>query len=98
MKKASISEAKNALSALIDRVKGGASVLIVDRGRPVARLEPIGGHEVGDEGRLTRLVRDGIVRPARTGAPKTLLASAPPRLGQGASGLRALLDERRTGR
>ena len=38
MKKASITEAKNNLSALIDRVKAGASVLIVDRGRPVARL------------------------------------------------------------
>jgi prevent-host-death family protein len=98
MKKASISEAKNALSALIDRVKGGASILIVDRGRPVARLEPVGGHGASDEGRLTRLVRDGIVRPARTGAPKALLASAPPRARQGASGLRALLDERLTGR
>ena len=41
MKKASITEAKNNLSALIDRVKGGSSVLIVDRGRPVARLEPV---------------------------------------------------------
>src|SRR5438132_740680 len=39
MKKASITEAKNNLSALIDSVKGGSPVLIVDRGRPVARLE-----------------------------------------------------------
>jgi len=37
MKKASITEAKNNLSALIDSVKGGSPVLIVDRGRPVAR-------------------------------------------------------------
>ena len=41
MKKASITEAKNHLSALIDGLKGGSSVLIVDRGRPVARLEPV---------------------------------------------------------
>jgi prevent-host-death family protein len=41
MKKASITEAKNNLSALIDSVKGGSPVLIVDRGRPVARLEDI---------------------------------------------------------
>jgi hypothetical protein len=32
MKKASITEAKNNLSALIDSVKGGSPVLIVDRG------------------------------------------------------------------
>ena len=41
MKKASITEAKNKLSALIDSLRGGAPVLIVDRGRPVARLEPV---------------------------------------------------------
>ena len=43
MKKASITEAKNNLGALIDSVKGGSPVLIVDRGRPVARLEPVSG-------------------------------------------------------
>ena len=40
MKKASITEAKNNLSALIDGLKNGSPVLIADRGRPVARLEP----------------------------------------------------------
>jgi len=35
MKKASITEAKNNLSALIDSLKGGSPVLIVDRGRLV---------------------------------------------------------------
>ncbi len=39
MKKANVTEAKNNLSALIDGLKSGSSVLIVDRGRPVARLE-----------------------------------------------------------
>jgi antitoxin (DNA-binding transcriptional repressor) of toxin-antitoxin stability system len=28
---------------LIDSVKGGSPILIVDRGRPVARLESVGG-------------------------------------------------------
>lgn len=97
MKKASITEAKNNLSALIDSVKGGSPVLIVDRGRPVARLEPVRG--VGsDDNRLARLVREGVVRPARGAAPKTLFATRPPRTKKGASGVRALLDERREGR
>ena len=49
MKKASISEAKNQLSALIDSVKAGGAVLIVDRGRPVARLEAV-THDLSDGG------------------------------------------------
>ena len=98
MKKASITEAKNNLSALIDRVKSGASVLIVDRGRPVARLEPVTGTRPDDESRLSHLVRDGIVRPARGGLPKGLLGTKPPNVKKGASGLRALLDDRRDGR
>ena len=62
MKKASITEAKNNLSALIDDLKGGWRVLIVDRRRPVARLEPVTLGESDDEGRLARLLREGIVR------------------------------------
>jgi prevent-host-death family protein len=97
MKKASITEAKNNLSALIDSVKGGSPVLIVDRGRPVARLEPV-DERPDDDGRLARLVRDGIVRPARANLAKSLFATKPPRATKGASALRALLEERRKGR
>ena len=98
MKKASITEAKNNLSALIDSVKGGSPVLIVDRGRPVARLEPVSGARHDDDSRLDHLVREGIVRPARGSLPKSLFATKPPRVKKGASGVRALLDDRRDGR
>jgi prevent-host-death family protein len=36
-----MTEAKNNLSGLIGSLKGGSPVLIVDRGRPVARLERV---------------------------------------------------------
>ena len=98
MKKASITDAKNNLSALIDGVKGGSPVLIVDRGRPVARLEPVGGVHVDDESRLARLVRDGVVRPARGAVARAVLTTKPPRVKGTGSGVRALLDERREGR
>jgi len=98
MKKASITEAKNNLSALIDSVKGGSPVLIVDRGRPVARLEPVSGVPPDDDSRLGRLVRDGIVRPARGRLPKGLVNTKPPRVKKGASGVRALLEDRRDAR
>jgi prevent-host-death family protein len=99
MKKASITEAKNNLSALIDGLKGGSPVLIVDRGRPVARLEPVPtGLEAEADGRLLRLVRDGIVRPRRAVPPRTLFSQQPPRAKAGASAVKALLEERREGR
>ena len=98
MKRASITEAKNNLSQLIDHVKGGSPVLIVDRGRPVARLEPVTGLGSDDDSRLARLVREGIVRPARGVVPQEVLAAKPPRSKKGASGVLALLDDRRTGR
>jgi prevent-host-death family protein len=98
MKKASITEAKNNLSALIDSVKGGSPVMIVDRGRPVARLEPVGGLRSGDDDRLARLVRDGIVRPARSALPRRVITTGPPRRKGEVSGVQALLQDRRGGR
>jgi antitoxin (DNA-binding transcriptional repressor) of toxin-antitoxin stability system len=97
MKKASITQTKNGLSALIDGLKGGEPVLIVDRGRPVARLEPVtGGEEGGHSGRLSRLIRDGVLRPRRTSAPAAVFNTQPPRAG--ASAVELLVDERREGR
>src|SRR5271165_3000125 len=99
MRKASITEAKNGLSALIDSLKGGSPVLIVDRGRPVARLEPVSAdHEAGQDGRLARLVRDGLVRPRRTRPPRALFGGEKPPALAGASAVEALIEERREGR
>lgn len=66
MKRASITEAKNNLSVLIDWVRRGETVLICDRNRPVARLQSVGpGDASGAEAPwLTSLVRDGMVAPA----------------------------------
>jgi prevent-host-death family protein len=97
MRKASITETKNNLSALIDGLKGGAPVLIVDRGRPVARLEPVTGSEEGEpSGRLSRLIREGVLRSRRSGAPQAVFDTPPPHAK--ASALETLLDERREGR
>lgn len=97
MKRASVTEAKNNLSALIDSLKGGSRVLIVDRGRPVARLEAVFGEDGGD-GRLSRLTREGLVRPRRSLPPRKLFATKPPRAEKHASAVEALLEERREGR
>jgi prevent-host-death family protein len=95
MKKISITDAKNRLSALIDGLKGGSPVLIVDRGRPVARLEPVSSAVEADQDRLSRLIREGIVRPGRASLTRTLFADRPPRAKGAASAVRALIEERR---
>jgi prevent-host-death family protein len=100
MKRATITEAKNGLSALIDRVKAGETILITDRGVPVARLEPAVTAD-DDEGRLARLERAGIIRRGRGRGrddPRWILDRPPtPTIG-GASVVEMLLEDRRSGR
>jgi prevent-host-death family protein len=80
VKRASITEAKNRLSALLERVRQGETVLIEDRGVPVARVEPVAGPAAGaDRGHLARLERQGILRPPRAARPARMLLSSPPR-------------------
>jgi len=99
MKRASITETKNQLSALIDAVRHGETVLILDRNRPVARLESVvSAGEKGAEGRLERLERSGILRRAKQEPGKDFLSGRPPKPSKGASILDALLAERRAGR
>lgn len=92
-----ITEAKNRLSALIDRVQAGESIVILERGRPVARLEPITAYD-DPTGRLARLERAGIIKRGSGKPPLELMRTPGPRLKEGASLLDALLEERREGR
>ena len=97
MKRATLTETKNRLSALIDEVKEGETILVLERGRPVARIEPtLSGSEV--VGRLERLERKGLMRRALEEPPTELLGQRPPKAKPGASVLGELLAERRAGR
>jgi prevent-host-death family protein len=94
----SITEAKNRLSALIDHVRGGETVLIMDHGRPVARLESAVAIDEAGQGRLSRLERAGIVQIAAKKLGEDLIKTAPPRARKNADVVRALLEERRESR
>ena len=99
MRRSSISETKNQLSALIDRVRNGESILITDRNRPVAQLVPVAqGSGAPSDVRLELLERAGIVRRARTPVPKVLRDKGGPPVRKGSSALDALLAERRESR
>lgn len=99
MKRASITEAKNQLSALLDAVRQGETVLILDRNRPIARLEPVirtTGQEA--DARIDDLERRGILRRARSPLAESFFKIRLPRPTGKASILEALLSERREGR
>jgi prevent-host-death family protein len=97
MKTASITQVKNGLSALVDQVRAGESILVTDRGVVVARLEPAGTGP-DSRGRLERLERAGLVRVGRAAPPVELIRVPAPRAEPGASVVQVLLDERRDGR
>src|SRR5436190_14614889 len=97
MRVASVTEAKNRLSALLDLVQSGETVVIVDRGRPVAKLESVRRDPMDASGRLARLQRAGIVHVG-SGELVAAILEPPPRARGGASALGHLLRERETGR
>lgn len=98
MKTATLTETKNGLSALVDQVQQGESVLILDRGRPVARLESVLSQAPDPDGRIARLERQGLIRRPTRSLPKDFFAGELPRTLDGSSVLEDLLEERRTGR
>lgn len=99
MKTATLTETKNQLSALIDQVRHGETILILDRGRPVARLTSVLAEDSSDpEGRIARLERQGILRRAKVAKPPDLFDRTLPSARDGGSILEALLNERDAGR
>jgi prevent-host-death family protein len=92
MEKTNISSLKNRLSSYLRKVRSGETVLVLDRNRPIARIEPVGG---ADE-RLARLEAAGLVRRATRALPLKLLAADRPRSRH--SVLAALIEERAEGR
>lgn len=95
MKKASITETKNRLSALLDTVRSGESVLIMDRGKPVARLDPVSMADSAESAAyLSQLERSGIIRLGGTKPAKLIVEQGPPKAKRGSSALRALIANR----
>lgn len=99
MKTATLTETKNHLSALIDQVRHGETILILDRGRAVARLASVLSEESNSpEGRIDRLERQGLLHRAQAPKPQDLFARPRPRARDGVSILDVLLEARRSDR
>ena len=91
MESANISSLRNRLSEYLRKVRAGETVLILERNRPFARIERVGGPPASD-GRLARLEAAGLIRRPTRPLPLKALAAPLPRAGK--SVLAALLDER----
>jgi prevent-host-death family protein len=65
-------ELKNRLSEYVSRVKAGASVMVTDRGQPVAELRPVSLENRGGLRRLSMedLVRAGLLTLGKPNHPK----------------------------
>ena len=97
METATITQVKNGLSAYIVKVRAGESILVTDRGVPVAVLEPVAKLVDWDE-RMERLERAGLVRRGTGRIPEAILRAPGPKVrGPGNPLVDAVIEERRSG-
>ena len=92
MKKVPVAALKASLAAHLAKVKAGRSLVITDRGRPVAILEPVAWDLDQDE-TLKALVLAGQVTPASDELPAAFFQM--PRIQDPKSKIRTFLDEER---
>jgi antitoxin (DNA-binding transcriptional repressor) of toxin-antitoxin stability system len=93
-----ISDLKNRLSHYLDRVRRGESVLVRDRDRVIARIDPAGRTEGAartDDARLDELEQRGTIRRGAGALGASWLKRRPK---VRADVVAALLDEREDGR
>lgn len=85
-----IRELRLNLSRYVARVRTGTEVIVTDHGHPVARLGPI----TDEEAHYQRLVREGIVTPAKR-KKRTSLPPPIPLEGEGPLVSEMILEDRR---
>lgn len=86
-----IRELRLHLSKYVARAKRGTEVVVTERGTPVARLVGIG--EEDDDALYARLVREGVITPARR-PKRTTLPPPIPLQGEGALVSEMVLEDR----
>lgn len=99
MRTATITETKNHLSALIHEVRRGETIIVMDRNKPVARIESV--EPLSDEShiaRIERLQRDGILCARRENRMDKVLTCRPVTTMGARSAVKVLVEEREAGR
>ncbi len=99
METTTLTKLKNSLSSIIDKVKKGESILILEHGRPVAQLTRIPQSEEAVEGFIAALEREGLVsRPESEPPSVTELRQRVGKKPLKFDAVQAIIDERRNGR
>ena len=97
MKSAGVADLKARLSEYLARVKSGEEVLVTDRGRPVARLVPVGAETIADDeaerARLAAMEKEGLLRLGSGSLPEDFFAKERPEDPEGLL-VEAVLEER----
>jgi len=75
MRAAAISKLKATLSEHIRYVKAGEEILVTERGKPVARIVPVG--DLHNDARRSDLIRRGILRPGKGRISPALIKRLP---------------------
>ena len=95
MKRVSVTAAKNQLNRLLAEVEGGETVLVVNRGAPVARIEPCSSAAYASDEAAEELIRRGTADPPSSAFDvETFLATPGPSLAPGVSASRLIAAER----
>lgn len=77
MKRVSITELKNRLSEYLRYVKRGDTLEVLERSVPIARIEAVPSPGEGEDARIARLEREGILRRPRTAPDRSILDREP---------------------
>ena len=97
MKRIAVSTLKATLSGCLAKVKAGDEVLVMERGKPIAKLVPLAKDSDGTFAQLHDLARAGLVRVGRGKLPAGFWKLPRPKDRKGRA-LQALLAERAEGR
>ncbi|MDF0644541.1 MAG: type II toxin-antitoxin system prevent-host-death family antitoxin [Nitrospira sp.] len=97
MKRTGVSTLKATLSACLARVKAGDEVLVMERGKPIAKLVPLRKGTDGTAAHLEDLARAGLVRVGTSKLPAGFWKMPRPK-DRKRRGLKALLADRAVGR
>ena len=90
----SVSRFKAQLSEYLRLVRGGTTLVVTDRGTPVAMVSPLPPTE--NEGSTASLIKRGLVTPPTKSLPEDFWERARPSDPSGL-GLKAVLEERDSG-
>jgi len=97
MRIATVARLKATLSEHLARVKAGEEVIVTERGKPIAKIVPIGRDQAAVPAHLLEMARAGLVRLGSGRIPKGFWKMPRPVVPDGA-GVKAVLEERESGR